>query len=462
MEERHRTTVKRTPWTLLPLITAIAVLVVVTIGKAAFAVEWWPLSNKAIERRINEHRTVLITLTVTDDTGKPASNTSVTVQMIHQKFLFGSNVFVLDQCGTQAMNDLYANRFTALLNYATLPFYWGNYEAKEGRTNEQRLRKMVEWCRQNRIDTKGHPLCWDIHQPQWLISKSPSDVESLLMGRIRRECAAFAGWINRWDVVNEAVDMPHGRVSKEGIPRLCQSLGQVELLKKCFAEARKAAPEAELLLNDYVTDDRYHKLIRDCLNAGVGIDAIGIQSHMHVGYRGAEWAWECCDRFARFGKPLHFTELTILSGSLKTDSDWWSYHPGWDSTPGGEKRQAAKVVEFYRVLFSHPAVEAITWWDFSDLNAWQGAPAGLLRKDMTPKPAYDALMKLIRSDWWTGPLRLQTDADGMVTFRGYLGTYTVTTDSGYADFEATKPGRKAQTVRIKPRKPNTTDPGDGK
>ena len=57
-------------------------------------------------------------------------------------------------------------------------------------------------------------------------------------------------------------------------------------------------------------------------NAGVPIDAIGIQSHMHMAYRGAKWAWETCERFARLGKPLHFTELTILSGDLKTDSDW--------------------------------------------------------------------------------------------------------------------------------------------
>ncbi len=443
-------------------ITAIAVLVVVAIRHAGFAPAGDPLSNEAIARRIQEHRTAEITLTVTDVTGKPAPNASVTVRMNRHKFLFGCNAFALDQCGTPAMNRLYAERFTALMNYATLPFYWGLYEAQEGRTDESRLRKMVEWCRENRIDTKGHTLCWHILQPQWLMSKSPSEVESLQIGRIRRECAAFAGLVDKWDVVNEAVDMPDAEGGNEGIPRMCRSLGQVELLKKCFAEANKTAPAAELLLNDYITDDRYHKLIKESLDAGVGIDAIGIQSHMHASHRSAEWAWECCERFGRIGKPLHFTELTILSGNLKTDDDWTNYHPGWDSTPEGEKRQAAQAVEFYRVLFSHPAVEAITWWDFSDLNAWLGAPAGLLRKDMSPKPAYDALMKLIKGDWWTGPLQLKTDAGGAVTFRGYLGTYTVTTDNGYADLDVSRPGREALAVRLKPGKPNPMDASDDK
>ena len=77
------------------------------------------------------------------------------------------------------------------------------------------------------------------------------------------------------------------------------------------------------------------------------------------------------------------------------------------------------------MLFSHPAVEAITWWDFSDRGAWQRAPAGLLRKDLSPKPVYQRLMALIKDKWWTRTTT-KTDADGMARFRGFLGQYHVT------------------------------------
>ena len=77
------------------------------------------------------------------------------------------------------------------------------------------------------------------------------------------------------------------------------------------------------------------------------------------------------------------------------------------------------------MLFSHPAVEAITWWDFSDAQAWKSAPAGLVRKDMSPKPAYQELMKLVKDKWWTRGAA-ETAADGIATFRGFLGEYTVT------------------------------------
>ena len=92
------------------------------------------------------------------------------------------------------------------------------------------------------------------------------------------------------------------------------------------------------------------------------------------------------------------------------------------------------------MLYSHPSVEAITWWDFSDARAWQGAPAGLVRKDMSPKPAYIALKKLIKGDWWTPPTKLKTDAKGRTTFRGHLGTYRLRTESGFAEFVVLKHG----------------------
>ena len=59
----------------------------------------------------------------------------------------------------------------------------------------------------------------------------------------------------------------------------------------------------------------YEHLIEDCLDAGIRIDALGLQSHMHQGYWGVEKTLGILERFARFGLPIHFTETTLVSGT---------------------------------------------------------------------------------------------------------------------------------------------------
>ncbi|MCG3181158.1 MAG: Anti-sigma-I factor RsgI6 [Phycisphaerae bacterium] len=408
------------------------------------------LAADAIDARILACRTADAMLTVTDAAGKPLADADVVVRMVRHKFLFGANAFMADHCRTPAEQETYRKEFADLLNYATLPFYWGMYEREEGKLWDVKLTYMARWCASQGIRVKGHPLCWHNVYPKWLAGRSDDEVWRLQLARVKREAAAFAGRIDTWDAVNEAVIMPNFR-APNGISNECRKVGRVELLKQVFDTARKANPKATLLLNDYDTSAAYEKLIEQSLKAGVPIDVIGIQSHMHTGYWGASKAWEVTERFARFGKPIQYSELTILSGHLKTDRDWESIQPDWNTTPEGEKLQAEQAAELYRVLFSHPAVTAITWWDFSDQGAWQGAPSGLVRKDMTPKPAYTALHKLIREQWWTGPLKLRTDKEGRVSFRGYLGDYEVWAGQGKGQFRLELPGKAAVAATVQSR-----------
>jgi len=53
-------------------------------------------------------------------------------------------------------------------------------------------------------------------------------------------------------------------------------------------------------------------------------------------------------------------------------------------TRAGERNQARQTLRFYRLLFSHPSVEAITWWDLHDPS--YSELSGLLRSDLSPKP----------------------------------------------------------------------------
>ena len=82
-------------------------------------------------------------------------------------------------------------------------------------------------------------------------------------------------------------------------------------------------------------------------------------------------------------------------------------------------------------------MEGITWWDSSD-GGWLNAPAGLLRKDGSSKPAYDELMKLIKGEWWVGSTTLMTNRNGEIQFSGFFGDYELTCEGALKSFSITK------------------------
>ena len=219
------------------------------------------------------------------------------------------------------------------------------------------------------------------------------------MDRIQREVSNFKGVVDMWDVINEVVIMSVYR-SDNAVSRICRYLGPVELVRQIFAAAKQENPQATLLINDFNLSDKYRNLIAACLDAGVPISSIGLQTHQHQGYMGRERLEEILERFSVFGLPLHFTENTLLSGHLMPADivDLNDYQvESWPSTPEGEERQRREWREMYEILFSHPKVEAITGWDFAD-GAWLNAPSGLLRADNSPKPSYRELQRLIHEE----------------------------------------------------------------
>ncbi|MFC1633465.1 endo-1,4-beta-xylanase [Planctomycetota bacterium] len=411
------------------------------------------------DERIEKHRKDNAVLKIIGADGKPLrSGLTVMIQQTRHKFLFGCNIFKLDRCRTPEDNAAYEKQFAALLNFATLPFYWWNYERRQGEPEDGRTEQIIRWCEAHKMTTKGHPLAWNYVDPRWLPDE-PDLAMQLQLRRISRCARKFKGDIDIWDVVNEATHYDRESVKKQApiLTEAIRKMGVGSYVREAFRAARKANPNATLLINDYRTDPAYADKVISELVSDDGwplYDVIGIQSHMHGAYWSPQKTWEACERFAKFGKPLHFTETTVVSGEQGWELRKKQKDPNfrWASTSEGEKRQAEQVIEFYRILFSHPAVEAITWWDFTDQNAWQRAPAGLVRDDMTPKPAYNELLRLIKGRWWTtagGTI----GTGSLVHFRGFFGEYEVSTRIGgrklTGTFRLDKKTREAIEVRLK-------------
>ena len=376
-----------------------------------------------------EHRKVTKRIRFTDEKGNALANRNINVQQVRHKFLFGCGGFdfipyVME--GSEEYREV-TESWLEIFNYATLPFYWGNYEPEEGKPHKDVLMKTAEYLVSKGVKVKGHPLCWHTVCADWLMKYDNDTIMEKQLARIEREVTGFAGVIDMWDVINEVVIMPIFDKYDNAVTRLCKEHGRVGLIKKVFDKAHESNPNAVLLLNDFNTSINYEILIDGCLNAGVPISAIGIQSHQHQGYWGLEKLEEVLERFSSFGLPIHFTENTLVSGTLIPEyiedlNDWQV--PEWPTTPEFEARQAEQMEEMYRVLFAHPLVEAITNWDYRD-GAWLGAPSGFVRKDNSLKPSYEMIKGLVKGEWWTDT-SVATDAEGYADVDAFKGDYKIT------------------------------------
>ena len=427
------------------------------------------VASPAVPDKTLAHRIGEITVTVRGTDGLPVADRPVTVEQRGHAFSFGNIGFDFvaavggtgpagaDEAqgfGGASRIDLehHAAEWLNLFNTATLPFYWGRYEPRRGVTDVERLTRTARWLAGRGVIVKGHPLVWHTAQPRWLLGLPADEVERLLRARIRDLVGGFSGLIDIWDAINEAVIMPVFANGDNAITPLTLARGRIHLVRLAVQEARAANPAATLVLNDFDLTSAYECLIEGVLEAGVEIDAIGLQTHMHQGYRGEDALRAALDRFARYGLPLHLTETTLVSGHLMPAhiADLNDYRVSrWPTTPEGEARQADEIVRHYRMLLAHPAVRAINYWGLTDDGAWLGAPVGLLRTDGTRKTSYAALETLIKGDWWLPPTTTRTDENGQVRIQGFFGAYRIATDDGTADLDL-RANRSTATVRTSP------------
>ena len=410
-----------------------------------------------LDQSIRQNRTAQATVTLTHE-GQPVTGQEILVQQKSHKFLFGTNwgestiPLINGELSGQEKEqaELRNEHFLSLFNQVTLPFYWARFEPRRGYPDTQRILNVARWYKEQGCVTKGHPLCWHTLTADWLLEMSNQEILQAQLERIRRDVTDFSDVIDQWDVVNEAVIMPVFDKYDNGITRICKEMGRIELIRNMFETTRKTAPNAFLVLNDFDVSSAYDILVEGCLAAGIKIDGIGIQSHMHQGYWGQEKTLSVLEHFERFNLPIYFTETTIISGHLMPPEivDLNDYQVAdWPTTPEGEERQAQEVVTHYKTLFSHPHVEGITWWDLSD-GGWLNAPAGLLRKDHSRKPAYNELLKLVEGEWWLPPTQFITDTNGQFTFSGFLGEYELSISNQKNKFSLSEKGDVLISVNV--------------
>ncbi len=370
----------------------------------------------------------------TDGSGRPVNGIQVKVEQQSQDFLFGAILFdlVWDREMDATREALLKERFSGLFNLAILPFYWNSYETRAGHPRWDLIEPVLQWCLEEGITCKGHPLAWthEVGIPGYVLDLSPEDAETMLHARIMENVIGFRDRITLWDVVNEPVNTVawstgHADRSKEHRYRSDVPLPELaDWVEQAYRTAYRANPDNQYILNEFrqfadpVIRQRFYDFAAMLLDRGTPIGGLGLQAHEPRD----EWfdpvdVWETLEEYGSFGLPLHITEFSPQSAGAPITG---GYRTGnW--TP---ETQAEFTEEMYRIWFGHPAVASINWWGISDANSWLPG-GGFLDESLGAKPAYEVLRRLIKEEWTTPPLSETTGRDGTLQFRGFHGKYNL-------------------------------------
>ena len=365
-------------------------------------------------------------------------NIEVDVEQTSHEFLFGCIIFDLVNHGNSPANEeLFKERFKQLFNFAVFPFYWAGYEPRPGQTKHDEIEKVVQWCLDNDITCKGHPLAWThtAGTPRWLSEYSAEDSKELLKQRIEEIVSGFNNQIEIWDVLNEAINTVNWNVAiaenRSGNDNRYSGTNLMsettDFIDSCFQWAHKANPDAQLILNEFgiVADEnlrqQFYDLLKELQQKNTPVSGVGIQAHEPDKgryYYSPEQIWSTFEKYSDLKLPMHITEFIPVSNG---DSITGGYKTGtWTEQ---EQADFAKMV--YTLSFGFPDVASVNWWGMSDDNIWQ-EKGGLVDENLQPKLVYKTLDRLINHDWKTKLANLNPEKNGKIEFRGFKGDYIIT------------------------------------
>lgn len=257
-------------------------------------------------------------------------------------------------------------------------FKWKHIEPREGRYRFQPADDIARFASDNDMLLRGHTLVWsqDNRVPDWLLAKeadlgqgAASRMADLMGVHIQAMTARFPG-VASWDAVNEAVQLSDGQLRSSVYTR---TLGP-QFIDLAFGLAREAAPQAQMVYNDYMSWDAKSdhrdgvlRMLEGALNRGVKIDALGIQSHLGTTLNRPrdEAAWRrFLETVEGFGLDILITELdcgdrNILEGDIALR----------------DARVAAFTKGYLDLTLSFERVKQVVLWGVSDRDSYVNEPA---------------------------------------------------------------------------------------
>jgi len=277
---------------------------------------------------------------------------------------------------------------------------------------------LVDYATSYDLKIRGHNLIW--HHPDWMPKwsetldygpKPAERVAQILSKHVDTVCRRYADRIFTWDVVNEAIDPETGRMRDMVFSR---HLGD-DCMDIVFDAARKAAPQAALVYNDFMTwgdNSARHregvlKLLDRMKSRKVPVDVLGVQSHIGAGESGnvkgtmtfdareeADWK-SFMDAATALYPRLQITEFDVSEVGTPAD------------IPARDRIIADLARRYLDMMLRYPGLDHVMCWGMLDHHSWLQSRTrradGMMKRgcpydaNYQPKPLRQAIADAFRN-----------------------------------------------------------------
>lgn len=359
----------------------------------------------------------------------------VKIEQLRHEFWFGSAITNSLVSGrmSETDNKQFKEKFLLNFNLAVTEnaLKWLDMERQKGEPNYSIIDGILAWTEENHIPLRGHNLFWGIPQfvQPWVKDLNDTELKQTLQNRAETITAKYKGRFAEYDLNNEMI---HGNYYEDRLgPEITRQMAQW---------AHNGDPDAKLFLNDYdiLTGKRlgdYMAQIRKLRSQGVPIAGIGAQGHLHGETFDRNELRRALDSLSVFGLPIRITEFNMPGQRSKFYEKRLI-----DISPEEEQLAANELADYYRICFSHPAVEGIIMWGF-----WAGANwipvSSLYRRDWSATPLLKSYRDLVFGEWWTN-----TDGTagkkGIYSTDAFYGRYRITVNNVTKEVDLTSAAGK--------------------
>ena len=397
--------------------------------------------------RIQAERMSTVRLRLVDRKGDPVARQRCRIEQVRNAFPFGDQLWGIDAMNRdgrgQSERAKAAKRlFAELYNSANNLCYWterprhdaSKTEERQGEWLLENFAESVDWTISQGMIAKGHPLFWTVPKavPEWIKRYDYETRLKFAEVRVRNIVARFKGRVKIWDAVNEPMWEPtFANINQREWPHIEKISAIADYVEKVLRWCREEDPNATYLINDYGMEEpegkgavhtgndgskvsaasqrrRYIELFQELERRGVPADGVGMQSH--TGWVDHRQQWELYDEMAETGLPVHITEFWASTKELEKSGRY--------SPQVIQELVAEYVANYITCAYAHHNVEAFFAWGLIGAGVtFHGEYGG-----HDTLPLYNRMKELFHKEWMTRR-ETESDAEGIVEFRGFHGDY---------------------------------------